>query len=56
MCNKKRFDKIGAMLAVAKAKNSPNSKRQENRYYLCSNCGSYHLTSQPFNKALQNKI
>lgn len=25
--------------------------RCENRYYHCSECGAWHLTSQPFRKA-----
>jgi len=45
-CRKKCFDKIGAMLAVAEAKHSPDTRRLEERYYWCEQCRAYHLTSQ----------
>jgi hypothetical protein len=47
-CSKKRFDKIGAMLALAKAQNARSIKRLECRMYECDECGSgtYHLTSE----------
>ncbi len=47
-CKKKRFDKIGAMLVVAKA-NSPAQKsfrRREQREYFCSECKSWHTTKR----------
>jgi len=46
MC-KKCFDLIGAMWAVAQAKNSRDVRRNEIRYYWCRKCKAYHLTSQP---------
>ena len=47
-CNKKKFSKIGAANAVVKAfyKRVILGKitRQEQRYYFCELCNSYHLT------------
>lgn len=45
-CRKIRYDKIGAMWAVAQAKNSGDSYRREIRQYWCKECKAYHLTSQ----------
>jgi len=48
MCNKKRYDKIGAMLALVKCMSSRNRfhnwKRQEKRIYYCKECHAWHLT------------
>lgn len=46
-CQKTRFDRIGAMWAVAQAINSGDSDRRERRYYWCAECQAYHLTSRP---------
>lgn len=48
MCNKKKLDKIKAMMIVANAqKNKQNNfKRKEYRVYFCSDCNSYHTTSR----------
>ena len=47
-CGKKRFDRIGAMLALAKAQNARSINRLESREYECQICGLgiYHLTSE----------
>lgn len=48
-CNKKKYDKIGAMIALASCQKSGrfgNSKRNECRLYYCDICKSYHLTSK----------
>lgn len=47
MCNKKCFDKIGAMLVVANSqkRTQKNFKRREVRVYFCSECKSWHTTS-----------
>jgi hypothetical protein len=45
VCKKKRFDEIGAKWAVAQAIHSQDKRRKEVRYYWCSQCNSYHLTS-----------
>ena len=47
-CNKKKFDKIGAMLALAKANklaSGGNFNRREHRIYYCEHCKAWHLTS-----------
>jgi hypothetical protein len=46
MCSKRKYDKIGAMLAIAKIQNKGNYNRHECRYYFCNKCKAYHLTSQ----------
>ena len=47
MCNKVRFTRFEAQLALYKAKRSKSRNRRECRYYKCDQCGWYHLTSQP---------
>jgi len=49
MCKKKRFDIIGAKLAISGALNSVKKNRLETRYYYCRKCKSYHLTKQEKN-------
>jgi len=46
-CRKRRFDRIGAMLAIAESVASKYNKRMENRFYWCPKCKYYHLTSTP---------
>ena len=48
-CNKKKFSRIGALLALASAISPSNKKhkRQEKRSYTCPECGAIHLTSKP---------
>jgi len=48
ICTKKRYDRIGAMMALANTEFKGNSskRRQECRSYFCGNCKAYHLTSQ----------
>lgn len=43
-CRKKRFDRLGAMLALAEAQRRP--QRGETRIYYCDRCRAWHLTSQ----------
>ena len=47
MCDKKCFDKVGAMFVVAKSqrKNKKNFKRREIRVYFCGECKAWHTTS-----------
>lgn len=48
-CHKKKYDKIGAMLALSSCQKSErfgNHNRQETRFYYCDECKAYHLTSQ----------
>lgn len=44
-CTKRRYDKLKAMLVLAKLKNAKNGHRLEKRIYFCTQCKSYHLTS-----------
>jgi len=48
MCDKKRLDKINAMLIVANAQKQTqrNFKRKELRVYFCEKCNAYHTTSK----------
>jgi hypothetical protein len=48
MCNKKKLDKIKAMMIVANAKKQTqkNFNRREIRVYFCSECDAYHTTSK----------
>ncbi len=46
-CTKKSFDRIGAIEAMYSARYSKKNKRRECRYYWCSDCRAYHLTSMP---------
>lgn len=55
VCNKKRLDKIKAMLIIANAQ-KPTQKdfsRKERRYYWCKECRCYHTTSK---KKIKNKF
>jgi hypothetical protein len=52
-CTKRRFDKIGAMWALAQAKRKNSG---EIRYYWCPICKAYHLTSQPEKDPNRNKV
>jgi len=47
-CNKRKFDKIKAMMIVANAqkKTQNNFNRREIRVYFCSECNAYHTTSK----------
>lgn len=54
MCRKRKFDEMGAMLAVTQAKHSRNKTRREIRYYWCVVCNAFHLSSQPLNKKKQS--
>lgn len=46
-CNKKKYDRIGAMIALANTKSEyASTKRNEKRYYYCKECNAYHLTSK----------
>ncbi|OGJ89201.1 MAG: hypothetical protein A2487_02115 [Candidatus Raymondbacteria bacterium RifOxyC12_full_50_8] len=47
-CNKKKFDKIGAEIALACACGHPSERRRDARMYFCGKCRAYHLTSKPF--------
>lgn len=48
MCNKKKLDKISAMLIVANAQkqSQKNFKRNEIRIYFCEECHVWHTTSK----------
>ena len=48
MCKKRKYDKLGAMFALSQWRRigNYNSSRNEKRYYYCSECGAYHLTSK----------
>lgn len=48
MCNKKKLDKISAMLIIANSqkRTQPNFKRKEIRKYYCIYCKAWHTTSQ----------
>lgn len=48
MCNKKKLDKIKAMMIVANTqkRTQKNFNRKEIRYYFCSECNCYHTTSK----------
>jgi len=45
-CNKKKFDKLGAKIVLAMAVKSGKKYRREKRYYFCSICKAWHLTSK----------
>lgn len=47
-CNKKKLDKIGAMLIVANSQKQTqkNFNRKEIRIYFCDICKSWHTTSK----------
>ena len=48
MCNKMSFDKIKAMMIVAKVQKQTqkNFNRKEIRVYFCSEFNAYHTTSK----------
>lgn len=49
ICNKKKLDKIEALMIIynAQVKNKKKfHKRQEKRLYWCEKCLSYHVTSK----------
>jgi hypothetical protein len=46
MCKKKKFDKIGAKIALAMALNGGKKYRREKRIYYCGDCNAWHLTSK----------
>lgn len=48
-CKKRRFDEIGAKLALSTIARRDNASRPktESRYYFCKSCKAYHLTSAP---------
>jgi len=48
-CTKKPFDRIAAIEAMYSARYGKRTKRRECRYYWCSDCRAYHLTSMPLN-------
>ena len=47
-CNKKKIDKVKALLIIANAQKQTqrNFKRKEIRYYYCEECKAYHTTSK----------
>lgn len=46
-CYKVKFkDELEAMIALANTQRSRKGKRAERRYYWCSICNAWHLTSQ----------
>lgn len=47
-CNKKKLDKIGAMIIVANAqkRTQKSFNKNEVRYYFCTQCNSWHTTSK----------
>lgn len=46
-CKKRKFDKIGAMIALSMCKSGRSGwKRRELRMYYCSTCKAFHLTSK----------
>jgi hypothetical protein len=53
-CRKVKFDSIGAKLALANA-NRPRARhrRREKRFYYCSVCKAFHLTSQAKQKDIR---
>lgn len=47
MCNKIKYkDKISALIALAKCKNTPKGNRLESKIYYCTICKGWHLTSK----------
>lgn len=51
-CNKIKYDKLGAMLALVSCKSKKaKSYRLEKRYYYCKFCKAYHLTKQNVKKS-----
>lgn len=53
MCNKKCYDKIGAMFALSQCKHFGSAKRNEKRIYFCPICKKWHLTSKDKNGKLK---
>lgn len=50
-CDKKKFDRIGALNVVANAKKESqfNHDRKEKRIYFCRDCKAYHVSSKGSN-------
>jgi hypothetical protein len=48
MCNKKRVDRIKAMMIIANSQKQTQKciNRKEVRYYFCKECNAYHTTSK----------
>lgn len=48
MCNKIKYDRIGAMFALSQTKHrgNYNPRRNEQRIYYCKICNAWHLTSK----------
>lgn len=47
MCQKRKFDKLGSMIALSMCKRGGAGwKRRELRMYYCSKCNAWHLTSR----------
>lgn len=46
-CEKRRYDALGAMLALTKIRGRRKGTYTEKRKYWCEQCKAYHLTSQP---------
>jgi hypothetical protein len=45
-CTKKKYSRMGALMAIAAAQNENNAYRPV-RAYKCHGCRNYHLTSKP---------
>ena len=54
MCNKIKYDKIGAMFALSQTMKSKSHKRMEKRIYYCNECKAWHLTSENKNLKIKN--
>ena len=52
MCEKKKLDKIKALMIVANSKKhtQKNFHRKEIRVYFCAKCKAYHTTSALYKK------
>lgn len=48
ICMKRKYDKIGAMIALSSTEfhGNKSKRRHECRMYWCVRCKAYHLTSQ----------
>lgn len=47
MCQKRKFDKLGTMIALSMCKRGGSGwKRRELRMYYCGKCKAWHLTSK----------
>lgn len=45
-CSKKKYDEIGAKIALSNTYRTNSKKRQEVRFYFHKQCKAYHLTSE----------